>query len=170
MIYKNILEYAERTCDLEEKREQSLISQSNQMLTAFSITTAVLLAIYKIAHDGDIVPFAFLNTVTIICIFLFIASMVLALLVSWRYRYVSLPSPNDMMDHILKNKDYFETLEQRDKSLTQTLNKVWESKNKLNNKRAKLISASMILYFIALLIATLSVVVFLLALVLRGIL
>ena len=74
------------------------------------------------------------------------------------------------MDHILKNKDYFETLEQRDKSLTQTLNKVWESKNKLNNKRAKLISASMILYFIALLIATLSVVVFLLALVLRGIL
>ena len=40
---KNVVEFAQFSYELEDKREQSLITQSGQMLTAFSVTSAALL-------------------------------------------------------------------------------------------------------------------------------
>ncbi len=155
-IYGNIYEYAKFSLDLEDKREQSLISQSNSMLTAFSISTGVLLIVYQIVVKDKSLPIVFINSVVVICMLLFIASMILSLLVSWRYKYKSFPAPSNMMNHILANKEYFITQEQRDKSFTQTLDEVWISKNNLNNKRANLIKASMTVYFIAIGIAVIA--------------
>lgn len=158
-IYSNIFEYAKFSLELEEKREQSLISQSNSMLTAFSISTGVLLIVYQIVAKAKSLPIVFINSVVVICMLLFIASMILSLLVSWRYKYKSLPAPLNMMNHILANKQYFVTQEQRDKSFTETLNDVWVSKNKLNDKRATLIKASMTIFFIAIGIAVIATLV-----------
>ena len=72
------------------------------------------------------------------------------------------------MNHILKSKDNFASSEQRDKSFTQTIDEVWVSKRKLNDKRAKLIRASMILYFSALFIAVLSVIIYLIKIIMQG--
>lgn len=155
-IYSGIFEYTKMTLDLEEKREQSLISQSSRMLTAFSISTGVLFVIYKIVREDGAVSVIFLNTVTIICMLLFIASMVLALIVSWRYKYKSLSSPREMMEHIVKNKEYFLTSEQRDKSFTETLDEIWKIKKGLNDRRAYLVTASMIAYFLSIGIAVIA--------------
>ena len=158
-IYGNIFEYAKMTLELEEKREQSLISQSSRMLTAFSISTGVFFVIYKIVRDAGTVSITYLNAVTIICMLLFVASMILALLVSWRFKYRALPSPKDMMKHIVDNKEYFLTSEQRDKSFAETIDDIWKSKNKLNNYRARLASASMIVYFTSIGIAVAAVII-----------
>lgn len=39
---RNIVELGKFSYDLEEKREQSILSQANQMMTAFSIYSAAL--------------------------------------------------------------------------------------------------------------------------------
>lgn len=165
-IYNNIYEYAKLSLELEEKREQSLISQSNRMLTAFSISTGVLLIIHERVRNSGSVSVPLLNSITIICMLLFVVSMVLALLVSWRFKYKSLPSPCDMMNHILANKEFFSSQEQRDKSFTETIDSVWNSKKKINDKRAKLIMASMSIYFTSVGIAFISTIIVLLSMLL----
>lgn len=162
-IYKNIYEYAKMSLEFEEKREQSLISQSNRMLTAFSITTGVLLIIHERVQNASSISIPFINSITIICMILFVTSMILALLVSWRYKYKSLPSPETMMNHILSNKECFITSEQRNKSFTETIDSVWKSKNTLNNKRAKLIIASMSIYFSSVGVALISTIIVLIS-------
>lgn len=134
--------------ELEEKREASLIAQSSQMLTCFSIFTAALLLLAPliIEHVKQVPP-----KYTMICLgitmIILIASMILALLVQWRYKYRSLPSPLTIYNHMVeKNLDYFETPVQRNKSWIETMNDTWESKNKINGVRAKLVKASMIVF------------------------
>lgn len=155
-IYSNIFEYAKMSLKLEQKREESLISQSNRMMTAFSITTGILFVVYEKVNNTNIISAAFLNTITIICLLLFVASMILALCVSWRYKYRSLSAPVEMMNHILANEQYFRSPEQRNKSFTETIDEVWKSLHLINDKRANLIMASMIVYFISLGIVVLS--------------
>ena len=68
-----------------------------------------------------------------------------------------------MMNHILANKECFITSEQRNKSFTETIDSVWKSKNTLNNKRAKLIIASMSIYFSSVGVALISTIIVLIS-------
>lgn len=148
-IFRNVYEYAQLSFELESSREESLIKQSGQMLTVFSISSVFILTIYQITIKHKNLPANLINVAAVISILFLIVSMLLAIFVSWRYKYKTLLSPLQNMEHILKNKEYFITSAQRDKSFTETINEIWESKKYINDKRAKLIKISMIFYFLS---------------------
>lgn len=150
-IYSNILEYAKMTLDLETKRENSLIKQSGQMITAFSIVTAVYISIYRLIIELYSNYLNMLVKVTfVISLFLFFVSLVIAILVQWRYKYQSLPSPQGIMNHIIDNSESYSKQYSRDANLVMTIDSIWKRKKEINDIRAKLIVYSMISFFSAL--------------------
>lgn len=152
-ITENVLELSKHSYELEEKREQSLISQSSQMATVFSFISAVILMLFPVIVDVfPTVPLGPLTILVSIILGLLILSLFLALLVQWRFPYQALPSPKTILDHELSNKniDMFNTPEQRNKAYVETLDNSWQSKCALNNRRVRFIKASMIMCFSAL--------------------
>lgn len=148
-ITHNAYEYAKLAYEQEEKREDSLINQATQMTTYFSFVSVLILMIIPIIiFEGTLIPPKYTATVSVITLALLFASMILAVIAQWRFKYQSLSAPLKMFEHIIDNKDYFKTQEQRNKSFVQSLNTTWTSKNKNNDKRAKLIRASMIIFLI----------------------
>ncbi len=123
------------------------------MITAFSIVSAGLPIIYRIIRDFDIVQIHYLNFFTIVCFMLLVASMILALLVQWRWNYQALPAPKEIYEHVNNNKKNYSTKKLRTKNYVWILNDTYMSKCTLNHRRAKLIKASMILFLIAIAIA-----------------
>lgn len=148
-ITENAFEYAKLAYEQEEKREDSLINQATQMTTYFSFVSVLILMIIPIiVFEGTLIPPKYTATVSVITLVLLFASMILAVMAQWRFKYQSLSAPLEMFEHIINNTDYFKTQEQRNKSFVQSLNITWTSKNKNNDKRAKLIRASMIVFLI----------------------
>lgn len=158
-IMRDMVDIAKLSYEQEEKREQSLLYQASQMLTALSFSSAAVLMVVPIliANLPDTI-----KTYILICMGLtmmfFVSSMVLALLVQWRYKYQALPSPMDIFIHISENVQFFNTEEQRYKNWVEMLNANWISKRKNNDKRVNLIRASMILFFCAILVILVSVI------------
>ena len=148
-ITENAFEYAKLAYEQEEKREESLINQATQMTTYFSfVSVLILMVIPIIVYKGTIIPPKYTATVSVITLLLLFISMFLAVIGQWRFKYQSLASPLDMFEHIMSNTDYFKTQEQRNKSFVQSLNTTWTSKRKNNDKRARLIKASMIVFIV----------------------
>lgn len=150
-IIRNAQEFSMLSYDFEDKREQSLINQSSQILTAFSIISAALLMVVPIINSSiPTLPVSYTLFCLGITLTLLIISMILAILVQWRYKYQALPSPISIYSHFQSNIKFFEREAQRSKSWIETMNVAWESKRKINNKRVKLITISMIIFFGAL--------------------
>lgn len=159
-ITENALELSRLSYEAEEKREQSLINQSSQMATVFSFISAVILMLFPVVVDTfPQVPLGELTILGTIILGLLILSLVLALLVQWRFEYQALPEPQIILEHELSkaNINNFNTPEQRNKAFVETLNVVWKSKHALNNRRVLYIKASMITCFIALAILLTSI-------------
>ena len=156
-LTENAYEYARLAYEQEEKREDSLINQATQMTTYFSFVSVLILMIIPIIiADGTIIPVKYTATISVITLVLLFISMILAVIVQWRYKYQSLSSPLTMFDHIINNKEYFKTPEQRNKSFVQSLETTWSSKRKINNKRADLLKASMVIFLISIFFLLLS--------------
>ena len=112
--------------------------------------------------DGTIIPVKYTAIISVITLVLLFTSMILAVIVQWRYKYQSLSSPLTMFNHIINNKEYFKTPEQRNKSFVQSLETTWASKRKINDKRATLLKASMTIFLISiffLLVATIFAII-----------
>lgn len=149
-ITENAYEYAKLSYEQEEKREESLVQQATQMTTYFSfVSVLVLMAIPLLVGENSTIPRTYTVSISIISLLMLFASMVLAVIVQWRFNYQALPSPTTIFSHIISNKEYFQTAEQRNKSFIQTLESTWKSKHTINDKRARLIRASMTIFLIA---------------------
>ena len=146
-IIKNAMDLSMLSLEFQDKREQSLIKQSSQLLTAFSFLSAALLMLVPIliSNLSGVSDKHILISMGI-TLSLLILSMVLALLVQWRYKYNTLPSPMAIYLHYESNIGYFKTEAQRCKSWIETINVTWKSKQKINNARVVLIKISMILF------------------------
>lgn len=151
VITKNAKELSMLSLEMEEKREQSLITQSSQMLTAFSFLSAAMLMLAPLLIDNlkGIVPPLYILACAGISFALMLASMVLALFVQWRYKYQALPGPMGLYEHLMSNAEYFKTPEQRNKSWIETIGPAWESKRRINDRRVVLITVSMIIFLCA---------------------
>ena len=138
--------------DAEEKRELNLIQQSSQMQTAFSfMTAAVFMALpICIEYRGVLSLKFFLVSSSIISVFL-IASLILASIAQWRWKLESLPDIAVLKDAILNNEEC-ESLCIEHIQLAQfvdLISKVQDHKAHLNDRRVKLIMASMITFYLS---------------------
>lgn len=149
-LTENACEYAKLAYEQEEKREDSLINQATQMTTYFSFVSVLILMIIPIIIGiENIIPLKYTAICSVVSLAFLFLSMILAVSVQWRYKYQALPSPTLILNHIINNKNYFKTKEQRDKCFVETLNDTWDSKRIINDKRANLLRISMTLFFIA---------------------
>lgn len=149
MMLRNIIEMGKLSFDQEEKREQSIITQTGQMLTAFSIFSAVLLMMIPIL--ADVYPLVKQKIVLGMCFILplLLASFLLALLAQYRYKYSSIKSVKEIYDEVYKNHEQYPDEDSFRLQWIDQIQLAHESKKTLNDRRARLVIASMLVFFIA---------------------
>ena len=150
-LMSDIVDLAKVSFEQEERREQSILSQSGKLLTALSISSAAILMIVPIFIQNLALQMKnYILICLIIVLFLVLTSMFFSLLVQWRFKYNSLPSPEEIFTHIANNEEYFETSEQRCRFWIDALENNWRSKLKNNNKKVIFLKIAMILFFVSL--------------------
>ena len=148
-MMENILKFGKYSFELEEKREDSLIKQSGQMLTAFSIFSAVLIAALNIVIGLKIVSTGKLLFCASIVYSVLLASLVLALLVQWRYKYQTMEDVQVFYESINKAFTDYQRQAGFDMQWMEQIGAIHKSKLKNNDTRSRLIQASMIMFLIA---------------------
>lgn len=148
--YRHIKELALLKYDAEEKRELNLIQQSSQMQTAFSfMTAAVFMAVpICIEYRGILTLKFFLVSVSVIIAFL-ITSLVLASLAQWRWKTKAFPDIKDIKDAVINSIEWQKLCieyHQIDQWID-LVGTVQKEKASLNDRRVKLIMASMICFY-----------------------
>lgn len=146
---ENVAEFARFSFKLEEKREQSVVNQAGQMLMAFSVTSAALLLATQILLDHTNTPsYMILLSVGIVLVFL-LASMVLAVISQWRFKYITMFNGKELLQKIESDINCHTFQPQYDYQWIDQLSTIQASKKKNNDKRCNLIIASMIVFFAA---------------------
>lgn len=84
---ENVREFGKFSFDLEEKREQSILNQSSQMLTAFSLFSAAILMALPIVTEYSAIPDWQIMYLTEVAFAPLIVSLVLAIIAQWRFSY-----------------------------------------------------------------------------------
>ena len=160
LMMMNIVQLGKFSYELEEKREQSLINQSSNMLTAFSIFSAVVFVVMPIVIDyTDVNVYQLLLCIAVVSVFL-VGSLVLSVLSQWRFKYKTMTDINDFFTQVNKEHQKYCSQAQFDMQWKDQLSQIQSSKKINNDMRSNLIIASMILFIIA--IFTVAVSVFLL--------
>lgn len=160
--YRHIKELSKLKYDAEERREQNLIQQSSQMQTVFSFMTAAIFMAVPICveYRGTLSLEFFLLSVSIIVIFL-IASLVLASIAQWRWKTKTLPDITTIKDEVINSSEW-EALTVEYNQIDQWVNIVGEVQAKkatLNDRRVKLIMASMICFYCSILSIVISFII-----------
>jgi len=151
LMMRNIKELGLYSYELEEKREQSLLNQAGQMLTAFAIFTAALYMLLPVVLEHatlNISKNKLILFVGVISLFL-LSSLVLAILAQWRYKYNAMNEIGVIYQEVDKNYGDYSTQVNFDKQWIIQIENLHKSKLKNNNRRAKLVMASMIIFLVA---------------------
>lgn len=146
---KNMVEFAKFSYELEEKREQSLIEQSSQMLTAFSVASAALLMAVPIILDNISISKRKVLLSAGLVLFFMLISMVLAVISQWRFKYKTMMNGEELLQKVEANAESHIYQAQYDYQWIDQIKEIQESKKKNNDKRYRLIHASMIFFFVA---------------------
>lgn len=153
---KNIKEFGLFSYEMECKREESLIEQSGKMMTAFSIYTASLYVLVQIMLKCfNYLRYEILLATGVISICL-IASLVLVIISQWRYKYKKMCDIDIFFDNIERENDRYVTQADYDLQWKYQISGIHKSKEKNNDRRAKLIMAAMIVFLVAIGITILS--------------
>ncbi len=150
--FKFIKELATLKYEAEEQRAQSLIKQASQMQAAFSfVMVAVFMAMAILLEYRGELPLNFFFVSLFFIIVFLLASLVLASLAQWRYTRKVLLDIQDINERII-NSDNWEKFTDRGHQLRFWIDTVGDeqsSKAKLNKRRMKLVTASMIFLYLA---------------------
>ena len=92
---KNVREFGLFSFELEEKREQSILNQAGQMLTAFSLFSAAILMALPLVADYTNVPDGQAFCLAVVVLAPLIASLVLAILAQWRFKYQAIKNAEE---------------------------------------------------------------------------
>ena len=125
--------------ELEEKREQSLILQSGYMLTGFSIISVMLLAVIPVLLDYTTLPSKIVFIFLGFSLFFLICSLLFAIAAQWRYEYAGLGDVESIY-FLMKCESVFAI----NSWWLKNINEIFITKNRLNEKRARLMKISTI--------------------------
>ena len=150
--YQHIKELALMKYEAEEKREQSLIQQSSQMQTVFSFMSAALLMVIPICiqYRGRLeLEFFLIAGSTVLGIL--ITSLVLASIAQWRWITKAFPDIAQIKDFIINSDEWDKLLVEYNRidQIVDLLGRVQTEKSRINDIRVKLLMASMICFYIA---------------------
>ena len=104
---KNVREFGLFSFELEEKREQSILNQAGQMLTAFSIFSAAILMALPLVADYTNVPDGQAFCLAVVVLAPLIASLVLDILAQWRFKYQAIKDAEEFETELYRNRDAY---------------------------------------------------------------
>ena len=159
MLLDTCMKFSEKSFEFEEKREQSLINQSSLMITAFSFLSVAVLMVVPILIEYTNVKKGDIFICLVFILLLLLASMLTALFVQWRWKYQTLPSPMEIYNHCIGHKEEFSNKKYNIPNMINTLNSVYQSKKKINDKRVKLITISISLFILSIMCIVISFMV-----------
>ncbi len=144
LLMKNVTEFGRFSFELEERREQSLITQSGHLLTALSILSAALLMALPILIEHIVVPKQQILTSAGIVFLPMLISAVLCVLAQWRYGYQTMMNAAELQGKIQTDISSYPTQAQYDFQWIDQLTEIQKSKKKNNDHRVRLIKAAVI--------------------------
>ena len=146
---ENAVEFGRFSFELEEKREQSILTQAGQMLTAFSLFSAAILMSFPLVADYTGVPDIYAFYLSAVSLFPLILSLILAILAQWRFKYQTVKSPKNFTEELKSNYMDYSNRSDYDWQWIYQLDAVQVSKRKNNDLRAHLVGASMVLFLMS---------------------
>lgn len=149
LLKKNVVEFGKFSFNLEERREQSLITQSGHLLTVISILSAALLMALPILIENTVVPKNHILIATGIVFAPMVFSMILCVIAQWRFGYQTMMNASDLQIRIQADLSSYTSQAQYDHQWVDQLTEIQKSKKKNNDIRVCLIKASICLLLIA---------------------
>ena len=147
------MEYAKElgkfSLELEDKREQSILNQAGQMLTAFSLFSAAILMALPLVTEYSSIPDHQTMYLAEISFVPLIISLVLAIIAQWRFQYQTMLNATEFEDQLYRNRAEYNGRPDYDWQWICQLSSVQNSKKKNNDKRVFLVKASMICFLIS---------------------
>lgn len=160
----NAVEFGRFSFELEEKREQSIITQSGHMLTAISLYSAALIMLLPLVVGLQCVSFSYLWGASATIFLPLLVGFVCTLLAQWRYKYDTVIDGKSFLQHFETDgsNSYYRDQSDFDYQWTEQLSAVQKSKIRVNDIRCNFIKAGMISFLISiafLLVAWLVIVI-----------
>lgn len=146
---ENVREFGKFSFDLEEKREQSILNQSSQMLTAFSLFSAAILMALPIVTEYSAIPDWQIMYLTEVAFAPLIVSLVLAIIAQWRFSYQTMLDAEGFENILYRQKEDYHDQSDYDWQWVYQLSAVQKSKKKNTDLRVRLIKASMICFLLS---------------------
>lgn len=157
---KNVFEFGKFSFELEEKREQGILNQSGQMLTAFSLFSAAILMALPLVVDYTSVPGIKALYLAAFSLTPLVASLVLATIAQWRFKYQTMQNAEEFEKLLYQNRSEYMSQSAYDYQWSYQLSAVQKSKKKINDIRVKLVKASMICFWASVVILVVGNVAF----------
>lgn len=157
LALKNIVDLGKYSLELELSREESLIRQAGQMLTAFSFFSAALLMAIPIiitntnVNKGMLLLFSGISAIPLII------SLCIAVVAQWRFKYAGISDAKTLRENVYKNIKAYQDQMQYDDLWVDQLGEVHKSIEKNNNHRAFLVKRSMAYFLLSVLLIILSI-------------
>ena len=146
---KNVREFGLFSFELEEKREQSILNQAGQMLTAFSLFSAAILMALPLVADYTNVPDGQAFCLAVVVLAPRVASLVVAILARWRVKYQAIKNAEEFETELYRKRDEYKEQYAYDWQWVYQLAAVQKSKKKNNDRRSHLVRASMICFLVS---------------------
>lgn len=149
--YAYIADFAKMVFENEERREDSLIQQAGHMQTAFSFVIAALFMVAAIVIEyKGCLTLTFLLIVFSSITACLLVSLFLATMAQNRMKRNDFPTVATINNLVVSQFENFKSHAQRSKYLAETYEKMHTSYAENNDKRLKLVKASMIVFYISL--------------------
>lgn len=139
LMMRNIKEIGLFSYDLEEKRENSVFALASRMTMAAIVllSSIFVMAIALSEFRSWLVAPIFSTLASIVCMFM----------AQWRYRYEVIQDVGAFFKEVCDNQDCYVTQAQFDFQWKDQIAQIHMSKRKVNDRRVKWFTASMVLFF-----------------------
>jgi hypothetical protein len=156
---KNTIDFGKFSYELEEKREESLIRHSNYMVAIFSVFFVALYSLFNIISKNVNIHVHWLLIGALVITIILLIGMALAVTAQWRYKYETMLTINELYSYFIKDRDNYKIQEQYDYQWIKQIDKIHKIKKSNNDKRVNLIIGSIRMFFIAIVLLFLSIVI-----------
>ena len=146
-VMSKIVEFGRYSYGQQEKREESLLNQSSQMLTACSVTAAIFSNI--ILNSINIFKVAALISLLV--------SLVFAVMAGWRFKTCWMADIDSFYEDVYNNNEKYEDPYQFDYQWKYQISMLHKDKERINDIRTRYILFSMIAFACFIVTATLSI-------------
>ena len=152
MVMKNVIEFGRCSLEMEQKREESILNQSSNVLSALTLFSAIFYPILAILFEEDMFEDMYLLIAVVSVTVLLFCSIVCVILSQWRYKYNEMADVNVFYDDFTKKSTMYKEQYHFDYQWKEQIAVIHEKLKRNNDKRVSFLKCSMILFLIMIIV------------------